>query len=114
MLLPLPGRSRGRVRRGCTLVGLGDGKPPLTPYDVDHGDERTQAVRLARLRALKHHAGYVDLLTEQDALFALDHGADIEKIAEALGVTRQAVAKRWGHLRQGENVAVAISRAEAT
>ncbi|MGW1848778.1 hypothetical protein [Streptomyces sp. NPDC001966] len=116
---PMDGNDRGRLNLavdeltwdwGRTLAGLGDGEPPLTPYDAGYGDERTQAVRLARLRVLKHLAGYVDLLTEQDALFALDHGAEVDEIAEALGVTRQAVTKRWGHLRQGENVAVVISR----
>ncbi|RLU81976.1 hypothetical protein CTZ27_30900 [Streptomyces griseocarneus] len=93
-----------------TLVGLGDGEPPLTPYDAGHGDERTQAVRLARLRVLKHLGGYVDLLTEQDALFTLDHGTDFDEVADALGITRQAVTKRWGHVRKGEHVAVVISR----
>ncbi|MFG2681275.1 hypothetical protein [Streptomyces sp. NPDC048392] len=116
---PMDGEDRGRLNLAVdeltwswarTLAGLGETEPPLTPYDPDHGDERTQVVRLARLRILKHLAGHVDLLTEQDALSALDHGADVDEVADALGVTRQAVTKRWGHVRQGENVAVVISR----
>ncbi|MBV7249293.1 hypothetical protein [Streptomyces sp. MW-W600-10] len=93
-----------------TLAGLGEEEAPLAPYDPDHGDERTQAVRLARLRVLKQLARHADLLTEQDALSLLDHGADVDDLAEALGVTRQAVTKRFGHVRQGDSVAVLISR----
>jgi len=116
---PLGGEDRGRLHLAVddltwtwarTLAGLGEGEAPLTPYDAGHGDECTQAVRLARLTVLKHLAGYVDLLTEQDAVSALDHGAGVEEVAEALGITRQAVTKRWGHVRQGERVAVVISR----
>lgn len=95
---------------GRTLVGLGEEEPPLTSYDIDHGDERTQAVRLARLGVLKDLTRYVDLLIQQDTVFALDHGAEFDAIADALGITRQAVIKRWGAIRQGDKVAVVISR----
>uniref|UniRef100_UPI00340EF3DE hypothetical protein n=1 Tax=Streptomyces lavendulocolor TaxID=67316 RepID=UPI00340EF3DE len=94
---------------GRTLLGLRGVEPPLTPYDIHHGDERTQAVRLARLRVLKDLAEYVNLLTVQDTAMALDHGAEFNEVAQALNITRQAVIKRWGTIRQGDQVVVVIS-----
>lgn len=94
----------------CDIAGLDAGNTSLDP-GPDNGDDATQATRLARLRVLKHVARHLDLLTEQTAGLALDHGADLDDIATALGVTRQAVRKRFGHLlRLGDSVAVVISR----
>ena len=65
---------------------------------------------LARLAATRHLARKCDELAASDALTAMENGAGMEEVAAAWGVSRQAAAKRWGHLLQGERVAVVISR----
>ncbi|MFD9685219.1 hypothetical protein ACFXPX_04960 [Kitasatospora sp. NPDC059146] len=90
------GRSEGGQRDG-----------PIDPYD---GSNATEAERLAYLRVLKHATGHLSSRTDQTALGLLDSGTPLEDVAQALGVGVPAVRKRFGAARQGERVAVVISR----
>ena len=65
---------------------------------------------LARLAVTRHLAGKCDDLATADVLAATENGARIDDVAAAWGVSRQAAAKRWSYLLQGDQVAVVISR----
>jgi hypothetical protein len=64
--------------------------------------------RAAVLTVLREQA---NASIDGDVAMAMERGATTEEIAAALGLTRQAVEKRWVHLRRARRrVAVVISR----
>ncbi|MET7563682.1 hypothetical protein ABZS95_26310 [Streptomyces sp. NPDC005479] len=89
---------------------LGPDDPPFSVYDEGLSDDQIKAARLARVTIYKHLERLVDASVRLDVGQALEHGANWGEVAEALEVSRQAVAKRFGDLRRGDNVAVVISR----
>ncbi|MER5555979.1 hypothetical protein ABT001_30645 [Streptomyces sp. NPDC002793] len=91
-------------------AGLVPDEVPVTVYDDNLSDDQIKAARLARLAICRHLEKLVGSSIRVDVGEALEHGADWEEVAEVLGVSRQAVAKRFGDLRRGERVAVVISR----
>lgn len=75
------------------------------------GDDATQAVRLARLRVLRHASRHLGLLTDQTVGLLLEHGATVADLADASGVTAPAIRQRHrDYLRAGPRVAVVVSR----
>ncbi|MCX4885978.1 hypothetical protein [Streptomyces sp. NBC_00847] len=91
-------------------AGLGPDDPPFSVYDQGLSDDQVKAARLARVAVYKHLEMLVGTSLRLDVGQALEHGASWDEVAEVLEVSRQAVAKRFGDLRRGENVAVVISR----
>ena len=84
----------------------------LTGGDTDDdGPRDIKDARLARATVLEVLRGQAESSINDDVLTALRHDADAGEVASALGITRQAVEKRWGHAQQGlDHVAVVISR----
>ncbi|MEY9968336.1 hypothetical protein ABIA33_006420 [Streptacidiphilus sp. MAP12-16] len=75
------------------------------------GDQDEQQGVLGFLAAQNQLLKALEPSIAETALIALNNGTDYEDVAAVLGVTRQAVVKRWGHQRRnGERVAVVISR----
>ena len=116
---PLDGTDRGELHSSLDdlawafarrAAGLGPDDPPLSLCDEDLSDDQIKAARLARVAIYKHLEGLVASSVRLDVGQALEHGANWGEVAETLEVSRQAVAKRFGALRRGENVAVVISR----
>ncbi|MFE2693735.1 hypothetical protein [Streptomyces mirabilis] len=91
-------------------AGLGPDDPPFNVYDDGLSDDQIKAARLARVAIYKDLESLVSSSMRLDVGQALEYGAHWDEVAEALEVSRQAVAKRFGDLRRGENVAVVISR----
>ncbi|MCC9707304.1 hypothetical protein E4N62_19695 [Streptomyces sp. MNU76] len=91
-------------------AGLGPEDPPISLYDHGLSDDQIKAARLARVAIYKHLEMLASSSIRVDVGHALEHGGNWDEVAEALEVSRQAVAKRFGDLRRGENVAVVISR----
>lgn len=116
---PLEGADRGELQSSLDdlawafarrAAGLGPDDPPFSVYDDDLSDDQIKAARLARVVIYKHLEMLAGSSMRLDVGQALEHGANWDEVAEALEVSRQAVAKRFGDLRRGENVAVVISR----
>jgi hypothetical protein len=85
--------------------------PDATMYDAGPGDDEITNARLARAAVLEILRRQTESSINEDVLTALQHGADADEIASMLGITRQAVEKRWGYAQQGlDRVAVVISR----
>jgi hypothetical protein len=75
------------------------------------GDDDIKNGHMARAAVLEVLRRQAEDSISDDVLTALRHGADAGDAALVLGITRQAVEKRWGHARQGlDRVAVVISR----
>jgi hypothetical protein len=80
-------------------------------HDDPPGDGAIKNARLARTAVLETLRRQAESSIDDDVLTALRHGTDAGEIAAVLGITRQAIEKRWGHARQGlDHVAVVISR----
>lgn len=92
------------------LADLGPDDEPLKPRDDNMSDEQVKTVRLALLNAQNLITKQFEAWMPETAFTAIEQGADFEDIAGVLGVSRQAVEKRWGYMRRGERVAVVISR----
>jgi hypothetical protein len=74
------------------------------------GDDEIKHSHLARLRVLAELRRETENSINGEVLEAGRHGASAREIAPALGITRQAADKRWGHAQDMERVAVVISR----
>ncbi|MEU9044535.1 MULTISPECIES: hypothetical protein [unclassified Kitasatospora] len=92
------------------LAGVVGGPRVDGPIDPEDDSSADEPERLAYLRVLKHATGHLSNRTDQTALGLIDRGTDLEDVAQALGVGVPAVRKRFGSVRQGERVAVVISR----
>lgn len=71
---------------------------------------QAKAAFLARLAVMKRLIAECEAVAARDVLSATENGADIEDLAAAWGITRQAATKRWGNVLRGEQVVVVISR----
>lgn len=76
--------------------------------DLAPGQRKTAC--LALLSATRHLTRKCDELATADVLAAMENGASMEEVAATWGISRQAAAKRWAYLVQGERVAAVISR----
>lgn len=92
------------------LADLGPDDEPLNPRGSDLSDEQLKAARLALLGAQNLITKQFEAWMPETAFTAIEQGADFEEVAGVLGVSRQAVEKRWGYMRRGDRVAVVISR----
>ncbi|NBH02875.1 hypothetical protein [Amycolatopsis sp. SID8362] len=88
---------------------------PITGAGPD--DEDIAKAFLARASIFTLLRENVKTGIDRDIRKAIHHGADLEDVVAALGITRQAVAKRWGSSLRGyaqrdrmSSVAVVISR----
>lgn len=116
---PLQGDERAELHRALDelawtfarkLEGLGPDDAPVNIWDKSPNDDQIKAVRLTRIAVYKTLATLLDASIYNDVQTALEHGAESGEISSALGITRQAVTKRFGQARFGDNVAVVISR----
>lgn len=94
------------------LADLGDDDDSFFPYTGgESDDQKKQDAALALLAAQNQLLQALAPCIPETVTAALEYGADFEDLAVVLGVSRQAVEKRWGYLRRsGERVAVVISR----
>jgi hypothetical protein len=92
------------------MADLGPDEGPRRWSDPDGTDDQEVDLRLATLAVQSHLAKELEAWTTESAVVAVGHGAGLADVADALGVTRQAVEKRWGYLRRGHRVVVVISR----
>ncbi|MEU3706976.1 hypothetical protein AB0E82_32320 [Streptomyces anulatus] len=91
-------------------AGLAPDDQPAAVDDAGLSDDGIRAARLARAAVFKQIEGLTASRIRLDVGQALEHSATLDDVAAALGVSRQAVAKRFGDLRRGERVVVVISR----
>jgi hypothetical protein len=75
-----------------------------------HRDDEIKNAHLAHLKVLADIRRETEISINGEVLEARRHGASTKEIAPALGITRQAADKRWGHAQDMERVAVVISR----
>jgi hypothetical protein len=94
----------------CRLIWPGPGDPPVSLCDRAISSDQLTVGYLTLLRVLTDAHAHVQAGISAAAGSALSSGASAGDIADALGVTRQAVEKRWGLVTQGQRVAVVISR----
>ena len=73
-------------------------------------DDEIKNAHLAQLRILADIRRETEISINSEVLEARRHGASTREIAPALGITRQAADKRWGHAQDMKRVAVVISR----
>lgn len=88
----------------------GPGDPPASLYDQGVSRDQVRVGYLTLLRVLTDVLAHVQVQISTAAATALSAGASTGDVAAELGVTRQAVEKRWGQLTQGQRVAMVISR----
>lgn len=88
----------------------GPGEPPVSLYGLGLSRDQVRTGHLTLLAVLADVVAHVHAEISVAAVGALRAGANAAQVARQLGVTRQAVEKRWGPVTQGQRVAAVISR----